>query len=181
MMRVTVRSVLSDISGQGEHHLREMEEDLVQTHLLLTEAIAKLACSFDGISQSVAMLPRILDGLACSGIESEGSCDGKDVSALRDLNRDLGRHISAAVTGLQFEDMTSQLIGRMQKRVEGIRIMLALLESGENLEENAKFVEQDIVLLQLGRQIRAESQRIDAQLRKAVGQRHMESGEIELF
>jgi len=180
-MSVTVRSVLSDISGQGEYHLREVEEDLAQTHLLLTEAIAKLARSFDGISQAAAMHRKILDGLANAGIENHGDCNGKEVLALRDLSQDLTRHISAAVTGLQFEDMTSQLIGRMQKRVEGIRIMLALLDSAESPEENAKPVEQDVVLLHMSRQIKAESQRVDAQLRKAVGQRHMESGEIELF
>jgi len=181
-MSVAVRSVLSDISGQGKYHLREVEEDLAQTHLLLTEAIGKLALSFDGICQAVAMHRKILDDLKCAGIDNVGSCDGKQVMALKALSQDLSRHISAAVTGLQFEDMTSQLIGRMQKRVEGMRIMLALLEATDTLEkEGSEFVEQEMALLQMSQQIRAESQRVDAQLRKAVGQKHMESGEIELF
>jgi hypothetical protein len=182
MMSVAVRIVLSDISGQGKYHLREVEEDLAQTHLLLTEAIAKLANSFDGISKAIATHRKILDALGSEDTENESGRNGKDVLALRGLSQDLAQHISAAVTGLQFEDMTSQLIGRMQKRVEGMRIMLALLEATETLEkENAEFVEQEVVLLQMSQQIRAESQRVDAQLRKAVGQRHMESGEIELF
>lgn len=179
-MSMVVKSVLSDISGQGEYHLREVEEDLAQTHLLLTEAIAKLSRSFDGITKAVATHSQILDGLEREYAESNDGWEKKEVVALRCLSQDLTRHVGAAVTGLQFEDMTSQLIGRMQKRVEGMRTMLGLLEvTGVPEKENGE--EQDVVLVQMSQQIRAESQRVDALLRKAVGQRHMESGEIELF
>ena len=48
-----VKRLLSGVSDHGRRHLNEVETDLVQTTLLLEEAIEKLTSSFMAIHQAV--------------------------------------------------------------------------------------------------------------------------------
>src|SRR3990167_6776483 len=111
-----VKQLLAVVSDHGAQHLNEVEIDLEQTTVLLGEAIEKLGASFMALHAAVRAQQEIVDSLLT------GATLTPDLAAnLHALQIEIGRHVNAAVTGLQFQDMTSQLIGRTVKRVAGFR------------------------------------------------------------
>ena len=119
-----VKRLLTSLSDQGNQHLTEVETDLVQTTYLLSEAIEKLGASFMAIHAGVSAQQEILDQLL------SGTTMTPDIeSRLVTLRGDVTQHINAAVTGLQFQDMTSQLIGRTVRRIAGLRDVLGAVGS----------------------------------------------------
>lgn len=80
---------------------------------------------------------------------------GVDAHAARldALREDIARHVGEAVAGLQFQDMTSQLIRRMGEHLAGVRDLLA---DGACAADPARRP-------------------------RAVEQHHMDCGDIELF
>ena len=84
------------------------------------------------------------------------------------------------MTGLQFQDMTSQLIRRMALHVTGLRDVLdALGTDVSTLSESAD--DTHLVLDDISDRVDARCIELAGDLRSTVNQRHMESGEIELF
>ncbi|MET0266225.1 MAG: chemotaxis protein, partial [Duganella sp.] len=61
-----VKRLLSGVSDHGRKHLTEVETDLIQTRLLLEEAIDKLSFNFMAIHQAVSAeqktIQLLLDG-----------------------------------------------------------------------------------------------------------------------
>jgi prefoldin subunit 5 len=172
-----VKRLLSGVSDQGNQHLTEVETDLVQTTFLLSEAIEKLGASFMAIHEAVSKLQETVDTLMADAKPSPENAERLSV-----LRGEIGKHINAAVTGLQFQDMTSQLIGRTVRRVTGLREVLNALGSGSagvlpesDIEEIAE------ILHKLNEAIETETEKLESVLWKPVQQTHMESGDIELF
>ncbi len=173
-----IRHLLDAVSGQAAGHLAEVETDLAQTALLLTEAIDKLGASFMSIHGVISVqqdaIVRLLEGGAIG--------DGERVH-LQGLQKELDRHVNAAVTGLQFQDMTSQLLQRTLGHVGSLRGMIDVL--GATASAIGPDASADEVIAQLtianGEVATCRVLLDDAQLRKAVSQTHMESGDIELF
>lgn len=151
------------LSGVCVHHLAEVERDLVQMDALLNEAIKKLCGSFMAIHRAIDQQHELLCDTA-----AEEPARAERVDALRE---EIGRHVGAAVTGLQFQDMTSQLIGRMVQHLAGLRDVFGTL--GADGASGAPEPAGDATGIR-----RAES---GTTVRSAVNQRHMESGDIELF
>jgi len=142
-----VKRLLTSLSDQGNQHLTEVETDLVQTTYLLSEAIEKLGASFMAIHEGISAQKELVDTLLSGAAATPASQER--IKALQD---EVAQHINTAVTGLQFQDMTSQLIGRTVRRIAGLRDVLGAVGlSSESV------------------------------LWKAVSQTHMESGDIELF
>lgn len=174
---VKVMRLLSGVSEHGDRHLVELEQDLVQMNALLDEAIGKLITSFMALNQAVERQQAVFDGLA-------GDKPAPDTAAqLGDLRAEIAGHIGAAITGLQFQDMTSQLVGRMTRHLEGLRAVFGALEvcpietpGGENNGDAALAVLNDI-----SDSVMARFAELDGVARSTVNQRHMDSGDIELF
>jgi uncharacterized phage infection (PIP) family protein YhgE len=112
------------------------------------------------------------------------SVEEKDAQELNSLKKKIGEEVNAAVTGLQFQDMTSQLIARTIKRVNGLKDLLEELAShgdeidpqqGQERKEIAKFLEE------MNKSLNARSDALSGGLRRTVAQETMGSGEIELF
>ena len=171
-----IRHLLSGVSIHGDQHLAEVERDLVQMDVLLDEAIRKLCTSFTAIHQAISRQQETMRGMLA---------DSADLSAraanIEALQGEISRHVGDVVTGLQFQDMTSQLIRRMVAHLSGLRDVFGALDaSGDGLKESA-----DEALLALlshaGERADASSAALAEGARSAVKQRHMESGEIELF
>ncbi len=133
----------------GGAHIEEVERDLAQMNALLEAAIEKLLVSFMAIHRGIASQQQTLQEAALEHPEFS-SCAAR-MDALRE---DIARHIGEAVAGLQFQDMTSQLIRRMGEHLAGVRDDLA--SCTETLPA------------------RSGSRRV-------VSQQHMECGDIELF
>lgn len=176
-LNAEVKRLLSGVSDHGDQHLAEVETDLVQMNTLLTEAIKKLAASFMAIHEAVCIQQETLNLLISSGTPAS-EC----VARLETIRGEISQHVNAAVTGLQFQDMTSQLIGRMEKHLAGLRDVFGVLDpggSGMSLESGD---EEILTLLNsISRALAERGVALEGELRRAVSQRHMESGDIELF
>lgn len=172
-----IKTLLSGVAEQGTQHLTEVETDLVQTTFLLSEAIEKLGESFMAIHEAVCAQQMIVDTLL-----QNGSATADTSAKLKAMQEEIGKHVNAAVTGLQFHDMTNQLIGRTMKRINGLRDVLASMGTNAAAmapdDEAEKTVER---LEQIGKLLEAQSTELESGLWKAVNQIHMESGDVELF
>ena len=103
-----IKRLLSGVSDHGKKHLTEVEADLIQTESLLVEAIDKLTASFLAIHETVSAQQSTIDLLLAGGKPSaEASV------RLGGMAGEIGAYVNTAVTSMQFQDMTSQLIDRI--------------------------------------------------------------------
>jgi vacuolar-type H+-ATPase subunit I/STV1 len=172
-----VKRLLSGVSDHGRRHLSEVETDLVQTTLLLEEAVEKLTTSFMAIHQAVdarqQSINRLLAGEAPSAEESE---------KLTGMSGEIGQHVNTAITSMQFQDMTSQLLDRTLRRVTGLREFLTTLsEHGADIAPDSHSEEIVDRLGKVSMALAIQSLELRSMLRKSVEQRHLESGDVELF
>ncbi|GGY31447.1 chemotaxis protein [Pseudoduganella sp. SL102] len=172
-----VKRLLSGVSDHGKRHLTEVETDLLQTNLLLEEAIEKLSQNFMAIHSAVndqqGTIRLLLDG-------GTPSLDAKE--KLEAMNDQVGTYVNAAITSMQFQDMTSQLIDRTLKRVTGLREFLATLGAhGAEMNPDSDNDEMVELLGKVSMALAIQSLELRNVLRKAVSQKHLESGDIELF
>lgn len=171
-----LKHLLSNLSDHGTQHLTEVETDLMQTSFLLGEAIEKLGASFmaihDAVSAQQASIDQLLSGTAPTPDLAE---------QLRLRQAEIGLHVNAAVTGLQFQDLTNQLLGRTVQRVAGLREVLDGI--GARCPGISESSAEEIVktLTTINEVLEEQSVKLESALWKAVCQTHMESGDIELF
>lgn len=172
-----VKRLLSGVSDHGNQHLTEIETDLAQTTFLLGEAIVKLGASFMAIHQAVSAQQEMVESLISSGVLPPES-----TARLKEIHGEIGLHVNAAVTGLQFQDMTGQLIGRTLRRVAGLREALDVLGKNGAVMLSEHDTEEIIALLHnINKVFEDQSAQLESLLWKAVHQTHMESGDIDLF
>ena len=175
-MNAQVVRLLSGVSVHGDQHLAEVERDLVQMDGLLDEAIKKLCASFMAIHHVVDQQQEALNGLLAGGMPAS-ECAAR----FEMLRGEINRHVGAAVTGLQFQDMTSQLIGRMVQHLAGLRdVFDALGTNAPTLPESSN---ESLLhaLNHISERVGACCNELAGGVRSTVNQRHMESGDIELF
>lgn len=172
-----VSDLLSGLSEHGNQHLTEAETDLVQTNILLGEAIEKLSASFMAIHDAVTAQQQIVDALLAGTLVSPDA-----MLALRTKAVQIDQHVNAAVTGLQFQDMTNQLISRTMRRIVGLRDVLEVVgTSGIAIPADASNEQMSAILGAINETLKTQSVNLEKELWKAVCQTHMESGDIELF
>ena len=172
-----LKHLLSNLSDHGTQHLTEVETDLVQTGILLGEAIEKLGASFMAIHEAITVQQKTIE-LLLSGVPPTPELADK----LKAGHSEIGRHVNAAVTGLQFQDMTSQLIDRTVSRVNGLRELLGDIGSGSSIMPPESNPDEIITALNgINKVLEEQSIKLERALWKAVCQTHMESGDIELF
>jgi hypothetical protein len=172
-----LKELLSGLSDHGHRHLSEAEKDLVQTTVLLGEAIEKLGASFMGIHQAVCRQQHEIDELLARHPESQEAAE-----RLRAIQGEIDAHVNAAVTGLQFQDMTGQLIERTLRRVGGILAALDTLgASGLAGLQGHDSTEISALLASINHALSAQNAKMQALSQKSVSQTHMNSGDIELF
>lgn len=172
-----MKQLLSGVSDHGSEHLLEVETDLAQTMILLGQAIEKLGDSFLALHTAISKEQDEINAIIDAGSVPEESKD-----KLREIRAEISTHINAAVTSLQFQDLTSQLIHRTVQRCEGLREVLNVLGvAGNDLPADGE-TEQLAVLLR-ATSVRLEKQSADLKqlLRKVVHQKELDSGDIELF
>lgn len=174
-MSAKVLRLLSGVSSHGDRHLAEVAQDLAKIDTLLNEAIKKLCTSFMAIHHAVNQQQEALNQL-----RTETGCLPESAARLVSLHDEINCHVGAAVTGLQFQDMTSQLIQRMALHVTGLRDVLDALSTDVSaLPDGAD--NTHLVLDDISDRVGARCIEMAGGVRSTVSQRHMESGEIELF
>lgn len=176
-MKAQLVRLLAGVSVHGDQHLAEVERDLVQVDALLNEAIKKLCASFMAIHQAIGLQQEALNGVLASGAAAP-----EQAARLEALREEISLHVGAAVTGLQFQDMTSQLIGRMVQHLAGLRDVFSALgtDGASTLPESGS--EEMLALLgSISDRVGARCTQLAGVARSTVNQRHMESGDIDLF
>jgi hypothetical protein len=172
-----VKRLMSGVSVHGRRHLTEVEADLLQTELLLEEAIDKLTANFMAIHGTVAARQAAIDSLLAG---AEPTPEQRE--QLSGMSREIGEHVNAAITSMQFQDMTAQLIERTLRRVAGLRDFLGTLsEHGADMAQDS---DSDDIVDRLGKvstALAVQSLELRSLLRRSVEQRHLESGDVELF
>ncbi len=172
-----VKQLLSGVSDHGNAHLLEVETDLAQTTLLLGEAIEKLGVSFMALHAAISSEQEEINLIVSSGNVSEES-----VARLKVIQSDINQHIGSAVTRLQFQDLTSQLISRTLQRCEGLREVLGVLGVvGNDIAHDGETDDLSALLRETTQRLEKQSADLKNLLRKAVHQQHLDSGDIELF
>ena len=177
-----IRSLFTAVSNHGNQHLLEVESDLMQTTYLLNEAIEKLGISFMGIHTAVTEQQLLLDTLT-----KKYGCSAEENQKLSTYEQEIALQVNTVITGLQFQDLTSQLISRTIKHVLGVKDLLKTLGShGEgthsdlvNDVDEHKEIKQ--LLSNINHRLNISSNALSGGLHKSVNQRDMGSGEIELF
>lgn len=104
--------------------------------------------------------------------------NGDMASAVQEIDRLAGEvdaDVNQAVTALQFQDLSSQLIGHAQSRIQGAEAVLESFLHG--LEEQ---LELDAALQQALERVRQTVAGLDER-RSPVSQQSLSAGEIELF
>lgn len=174
-LALEIKELLSGLSEHGSQHLTEIETDLVQTNILLSEAIEKLGASFMAIHEAVSAQQQLVDSLLAQAPAAV-------VGELRTKAVQIDQHVNAAVTGLQFQDMTNQLIGRAMRRLVGVRDVLEVLGThSAAIPADADPAQVQALLAKTNESIKTQSSNLENELWKAVRQTHMESGDVELF
>lgn len=177
LMNTQVMRLLSGVSVHGDQHLAEVERDLVQMDVLLSEAIKKLCTSFMAIHHAIDLQQETLKGM----LSAEKTAP-EQAARLEALREEIGQHVGAAVTGLQFQDMTSQLIGRMVQHLAGLRDVFGALGTNGSAELPESGSDEMLAMLShISDRVGARCTELAGTVRSTVNQRHMESGDIELF
>ena len=172
-----LRNLLAAVSDHGKQHLVEVEADLLQTTYLLSEAIEKLGMNFMAVHQAVSE-----QQLAVDHMMKLHQFDGEETKQLEAFKLKIGDEVNAVVTGLQFQDLTSQLLSRTIKRVNGLKDLLHELGSHSSAidpehehQEIAKFLDD------MSHSLHEGSRALSGGLRRSVNQQDMLTGDIELF
>lgn len=176
-----LRGLLSAVSEHGQQHLLEVESDLLQTSYLLTAAVDKLSRSFMAIHAAVSEQQQAL-----AAIIAESGLEPAQLEKLDVYQQRIAGDVDAAVSALQFQDLTNQLLTRTLKRIDGLKGLLQELSThGDDLEpdlapdlEHEKIVR---LLAHLRENLHAGSHALSGGLRRSVDQQHMDTGDIELF
>jgi hypothetical protein len=173
-----LRSLLAAVSDHGKQHLIEVEADLQQTTFLLSEAIEKLGVSFMAVYDAVSQQQAVIDGLMAEHKFSEAQ-----TQRLVAFKEKIGEEVNGAVTGLQFQDLTSQLIARTIRRVNGLKELLEELSThGEEMDPNQEHEDIAKYLDRMNNTLNQSSNALAGGLmRRSVGQKDMATGDIDLF
>ena len=170
-------AVLQAYAAQGAEHLGETRADLQQTSDLLAGAIEKLTRSFLGIHAALCSERALIQSLAV-GVPLDAALKAR-LLALQD---DSTNHVNAAVTGLQFQDMTSQLLGRMSSHVQHLADVLGAAGAiATTIPAQAGGTATLAALDAIAAVLAQNHAQAHTVARRAVAQTHMDSGDIELF
>lgn len=168
-----LQRLLDGVTEHGGAHLDEIGADLAQTRLLLAVAIERLGACFEAICADTARQREVL--LAAGAQACTMSDDAR--STLLDSLSGIENQTRAMVTALQFEDMTGQLLAHAERRLAGLRDMLAGLGAGaQTLTDGGEGA-----IEAMHERLAARSRELSGALSKSVGQRHLDSGDMELF
>lgn len=177
MLGSRVKELLAGVSDHGVDHLLEVETDLVQTTILLAGAIERLGANFLDLHASLTSQEEQIRIIVSGGL-----IQNESVERLAQIQSDISLHINRAVTSLQFQDLTSQLISRTVQRSAGLRELLCTLDIVGNVIPNDVGIDEiSVVLSEITSKLEQQSVELKSLLRKTVKQQDLDSGDIELF
>jgi hypothetical protein len=172
-----VRSLLDAVSEHGKQHLIEVDADLSQTTYLLSKAIEKLNSSFMAVHTAVTNQQKALEALM-----QQHHFTDEETSKIKMFNQIIAEEVGVAITGLQFQDITNQLLVRAMTRVNGLKELLEELhDHGGGINSEYEHNEIAKLLEMMSDSLHHGSHALSGGLRRSVEQKNMASGDIELF
>lgn len=172
-----VRSLLDAVSEHGKQHLIEVDADLSQTTYLLSKAIEKLNSSFMAVHAAVTNQQKALEALM-----QKHQFSTEETSNINMFNQIIAEEVGVAITGLQFQDITNQLLVRAMTRVNGLKDLLEELHAyGGGIDSEYEHNEIAKLLEMMSDSLHHGSHALSGGLRRSVEQKNMASGDIELF
>lgn len=114
---------LEETASHFDRQFSSLKDELDQVGQLLRDAISKLTSNFNAIEQGTRKQSEWIEGLIplINHLPKEKQFpqeNGATFDHLSRVNQEIRSKISNAVTALQFEDMVTQLLGKILKRAE---------------------------------------------------------------
>jgi methyl-accepting chemotaxis protein len=97
---------------------------------------------------------------------------------LNEISTKVEQNVAVAVSTLQFQDMSSQLIGHAQLRLAALREVVNELGKGSDRLSSQQYLEQ---LAAYNRSLNQHVITLDEKKSNPVAQNNFETGDIELF
>lgn len=173
-LQTQIERLLASVAEHGSHHLAEIASDLAQTDMLIREAIEKLNASFMAVHEAARAQQEAVTQLL-GGASDDAS------HRLAEAGARIERGVNAAVTGLQFQDMTSQLLARALLHTDGLRAVLDGLGARSRRLADGDAAALAGTIAGLNEGMERDNTLLDRKVGKSVRQTHMESGDVELF
>ena len=127
-MNSQLKMLLSDISGHSSRHLKEIQSDLVQTNMLLDEAITQLTESFEGITKGVGTYQKAIVNLLPSEAMEQSPDRLQNIVRLNAVNEILALKEAVArdIEAINF-------VKELSLEYVGSKKTLNKLKNGENI------------------------------------------------
>jgi len=172
---------LSQRSTQFSDEIRDRFDEVKNTVSQAGHVVGKMAsrdinlslCSKDKLSQMIRE------------IDDSNEFIAEQLQQASSISEHISQKVSLAVQSLQFEDMTSQLIGLMQKRLgllgDSVATLAGTGTDGLTAEQLREYINDTKSRLQENHQHSLQSLREGTFKEKTVQQQNLNDGDIELF
>lgn len=193
-------------AGEAGRGFAVVADEVRKLSVRSTEFSARIRTHIGEVIHSVQSVDRAVNELASRdmnfAIEAKGRADQTSqeivrihaaseaaVSSVSSIAGEVRLHVAAAVTSLQFQDMTSQLLAHLLKRIDAMEGALGSLSSitlssgpAGDVEGHGDSMQNYLERLSgLRRALLEASEDIRQSSRTPVSQTHMTEGEVELF
>lgn len=180
-----VADEVRDLSGRTNHFSQQIRGSLqkMQTTIEATEAAINQMAAQD---MTFALTSKSDVEQAMIGINDMNRRTGETVSELNTIGEQVEQAVNQAIMSLQFQDMVTQLLGHVTRRLDVVDEILAdeqkmagaLNNSGESAATLAALAEICQHVDQISQKMSVISQKVD---NNPVNQTGFASGEVELF
>lgn len=179
-----VADEVRDLSGRTNHFSQQIRASLgkMQENITTTEqAINQMAAQ----DMTFAITAKGDVEQAMAGIDQINRQTGKTLARLQEISKEVEGTVNQAVMSLQFQDMVTQLLGHIERRLDvvgeiadeerGLAVSLALGDGQQTLRRLADICAR---VDQISQKMSTISQRVE---NNPVNQTGFSSGEVELF
>ncbi|MES1981825.1 MAG: methyl-accepting chemotaxis protein [Pseudomonadota bacterium] len=165
---------LSDKTGKFSKEIRLLVHNANDSVISAEDAITKLAAndmtfvmnSKHNVQVMMKDMTTLNESMATNAIE------------LNKINAKVEKNVAVAISTLQFQDMSSQLIGHAQMRMAALQEVAAQMSSGVENQGQREYLEQ---IAAYNRALQAHVMSLDARKSSPVAQENIDTGGIELF
>ena len=166
------KSFSDQIRGQFEHTTSTIDQASVQVGKMASSDMNMTMSSKDSLDDMMHQIELR---------NEENTQKLTEISAVSDL---LNKHVGMAIQSLQFEDMITQLVTHMDKRISALNIICEMpVEIQQLVDKPGQSSSQQIAEVNslVSRYISKIKENLDSAGYNPIGQESMDDGDVELF